>query len=1011
MSTTVSSGVTSSGLTVSSGGSVVVENGGVLVSTRVLSDGLVTLDSGATGSSLTISAGGDLAGPGMVYGTITVDGAVSGVSLGWYTTTLDLTSGATATSVSVEAEEDLLVVRAGATASGSEVGNYNADVVYGTVIDTDLDNAGYETVHSGGVAIHTDIQIWSQSTQVVESGGVASDSIVSGTEEVEAGGRSVDATVYAHGVLEADDGAIQSGTTVRSGGALDLTKLTLSSGVEAAIGRVAAATSISGALVESGGVLNVADVIVQSGATLDLGAGGGVSALRVSAGGLASGGGTISGSSMIGGALVGAVISGYDDIDEPPITVEAASGGETSLVTVLNGDLQIDAGATATSVTLDSGPDYSEDRAYAEIYGSAVSLVVDAYDNAEVFSGGVVQGSIVQDSGEVLIDAGGVAQGAKVESGGLLSIASGARTSADAVRSGGTLMLFAGGVLSGETIASGAFLELDGVNVARGATALAIVESASLRLSGATLASGAALTYGDARVYSGGVLSVGAGAYVSDVDVLAGATLVGVGRVSGSSTVAGVISRVEIATDQYGDYGMVTLDSGGVAIAVTVDVGADLVVEAGASASSLKTLGSGYFGGDVVVSGVAIDDQINGGEEDVYGRATSSVIASQGIQFVEGGEADDTLIGPGDAFVDSGGVMDDATVLSGGFLGVNSGASIDAILSSGGRENIEDGGADSGATVLKGALLRVSAGGSFSGVIVSSGGIAEALADGSGAGGVAETGGKFLVVSGGVEVGATISSGGDLIVRSGGVATSATVLTGGAATVSSGGVASSLSLLAGGVLVDDGTANYFGDSTLAGRLSGGGTVYQRGDGVLVQSGDALAFSGTVSLSGGTIELANAGGFGAAEIKFDATSSTLELLSAAQPRNGGTFREKLFNFDKTSEDLDLAGQAFVSGATATLSGHTLKLVDGAYSAKFVLSGTSASSYASSYIVTSDGLGGTLIEAESASGAVAAGGRIVALAHAMATFDAARHAGVTVLSSGATAGAVLEMLKPR
>jgi autotransporter passenger strand-loop-strand repeat protein len=84
-SLTVSSGVTSSGLTVTSGSSVDVLSGGTIVSTTVLSSGSVTVEAGGTGSSTVISSGGNelvlgSATGDAVYGTQLVSAATAVVS-------------------------------------------------------------------------------------------------------------------------------------------------------------------------------------------------------------------------------------------------------------------------------------------------------------------------------------------------------------------------------------------------------------------------------------------------------------------------------------------------------------------------------------------------------------------------------------------------------------------------------------------------------------------------------------------------------------------------------------------------------------------------------------------------------------------------------------------------------------------------------------------------------------------------------------------------------------------
>ena len=90
---------------------------------------------------------------------------------------------------------------------------------------------------------------------------------------------------------------------------------------------------------------------------------------------------------------------------------------------------------------------------------------------------------------------------------------------------------------------------------------------------------------------------------------------------------------------------------------------------------------------------------------------------------------------------------------------------------------------------------------------------------------------------------------------------------------------------------------------------------------------------------------------------------MKIEAAAAPANGARFAATLLDFDSSSATyLNLASVAFVSGATATLGGHTLTLHDGAYTAAFTLGGTAASAYS----VFSDGAHGTLIRAATGAG---------------------------------------------
>jgi fibronectin-binding autotransporter adhesin len=255
-------------------------------------------------------------------------------------------------------------------------------------------------------------------------------------------------------------------------------------------------------------------------------------------------------------------------------------------------------------------------------------------------------------------------------------------------------------------------------------------------------------------------------------------------------------------------------------------------------------------------------------------------------------------------------------------------------------------GSVTGATTDAGQILGATVSGTLT---VSSGGL---VSGGSIVGAATAT-----ILSGGVAEGVTVSSGGSLVVD--GVASAATVSSGGKETIAAGGTASGATVSSGGYLIDNGSAIFSGSTaiTLAGTLSGAGTITEEGTGSLVISGVASAFAGSVVISGGTVELATAGGVGKSSVTFASTaaSATLQIDAADSPPAGSTFSSTLSNFDQTFDGLDLRGVAFVSGATAVVSGSTLVVTNGGETYDFKLAGTLGASYK----VTSDGHGGTLV----------------------------------------------------
>jgi hypothetical protein len=160
---TITSGVTSSGLAVSSGEDVIVLSGAVLGSSTVDSGGAVTLSSGGVASAVVVLAGGALSGQGAFVGSGLAAGDVSGIALGGALLnpgTIELQSGGMAVGLATGKGE--LVVDAGAEATDTRLSSFLAaggayseigsTVVFGLAIDTDIGLSATQTVRSGGVS-------------------------------------------------------------------------------------------------------------------------------------------------------------------------------------------------------------------------------------------------------------------------------------------------------------------------------------------------------------------------------------------------------------------------------------------------------------------------------------------------------------------------------------------------------------------------------------------------------------------------------------------------------------------------------------------------------------------------------------------------------------------------------------------------------------------------------------------------------------------------------------------
>jgi autotransporter passenger strand-loop-strand repeat protein len=376
-----------------------------------------------------------------------------------------------------------------------------------------------------------------------------------------------------------------------------------------------------------------------------------------------------------------------------------------------------------------------------------------------------------------------------------------------------------------------------------------------------------------------------------------------------------------------------------------VSSGGRALISAGGIASAATVSSGGTLAGPGTLEGAIAD------------RGVVRGALLQGALSVSSGatESGGTILSGGAETVSSGGVASATTVSSGGRLTVLvTGKTVSTAILTGGLETVSSGATASAATIASGGKVSVTANAVTLGDIVASGGV-EALGAGA-------TASEATVLSGGsisgpgALAGATMDSGG---------VTSGVLISGAKLTIAAGGVATALTVVSGATVIDNGSAVYLESATVTfgGTLSGSGTVLENGKSSLVLSGATAAFTGTVALQAGTVELAGAAGAGRGAIAWTSTKSaaTLQIDAADSPAAGSRYSGTLSNFDREYDALDLRGIAFVSGATAVLSGSTLVVTDGGKTYGFALAGTAARTYA----VTADGSGGVLVKANTTS----------------------------------------------
>lgn len=370
-------------------------------------------------------------------------------------------------------------VAANTTIGGIVLSANDALNIYGTANST-VNNGGWESIYSGGVANHSTINL-------------------NGWEDISSGGVAIHTTVNDGGYVRIYAGAVVSNIIVNSGGYVDNEGGILSGG------NFASGATIDGLVVSNGTVdFNNNSANILDGITLQNGVW--IRDLTITSSAIINGfgandgkvfgenltlsdGGETKNTTLIwqssekiysGGVANNTTIyrGGEEDI---------YSGGVASGITVSNeGNLYIYAGATVNNVNLTSGGEvtieigsgtYTDTNNNYVLSGvqfnpsANISLVLDSgatiknfanLDNLTINAGAVASNTTV--NGEELIASGGVAINTTVTSGFLANelIFSGGVASHTTIESGGTLSLYLGGKVVDPVFDNGAsvFIQL-----------------------------------------------------------------------------------------------------------------------------------------------------------------------------------------------------------------------------------------------------------------------------------------------------------------------------------------------------------------------------------------------------------------------------------------------------------------------------------------------------------------------------------------------------------------------
>ena len=497
--------------------------------------------------------------------------------------------------------------------------------------------------------------------------------------------------------------------------------------------------------------------------------------------------------------------------------------------------LSIQSGATVTDVVENGGNVYVADGAnvtfaantfqglvlssgYAAIHSgtTALSATVRQDGNMNVLNGGLFLSGTVSActaAGGLCISSGGTASATNVNSGGVLYLTDGGNVLGGSILEGGSLRVMAGGKASGVAV--------DGGSVSVDANALfadSIVKSGTVYILDKGAASGAVLS-------GSGMLQVCAGASASDLTVQTGATL----YIQAGATVTGVKERggqiaiedganvtfaEQIISGQVIQDGVVAVHSGTTLAAPVISDDGTLCVSEGGVVSAATVNSCVYTKGLFVFSGgAALETVVNSGGE---------------IYMYEGGYASGIELAAGGACqVRAGGSADGINVQSGSYLTICSGAIVTNVLEAGGSITVEAGASVTFADqvisgrIIKNEEISIHSGTTMASPVisdegalhVSDGGVATSATVNS----CAATKGLY-VFSGGKASATNVNSGGMVYVYEGGVAAGIGLVNGAGCQIRSGGSAKDIEVQSGACLT------IYSGAKVSNLLENGGTV-------------------------------------------------------------------------------------------------------------------------------------------------------------------------------------------
>jgi autotransporter passenger strand-loop-strand repeat protein len=962
--TAVSSGVTSSGLVLSTGAVLHVLAGGTAVST-------------------TVSAGGiaDVSGGGSAIGT-------------------EVSS------------RGLVAVLSGGATSDTVLNAYASEQVHGAATSTVVNYAASQTVFAGGTAIGSVVD----GSEIVSASGVTTGvALVDGQEIVSAGGVARDTIVaYSSGAITGDGqiyvasggtiaGAVvnHDGYVALSGGAVAVSTI-LSGGDEDVAGGTAIGTTIGSGGVETVSVVyvfstgdylsGVASATTIAGGTLDL------------EGGVATGGILFTGSGPGLAAISGTVmpattISGFAANDAIDLQSLAYTGAGTASLNPSTDVLTVTEGGSSFSLHL-AGSYAGTTFNLTPDAGSGTIVAIDGGGTIQV-SSGVTSSALVLSNGAVLnVLSGGTAVSTTVDAGSIASISGGGSAIGTEVNSRGLVEVLNGGVTSDTVLSAYASERVYGaaistaVNYAAsqtvfaGGTAIGSVVGGSEIVFAGGITTGVALVDGQEIVSAGGVardtiVAYSSGAitgngqvYVASGGTIAGAVVNHDGYVALSGG-AVAISTILSGGDEDVAGGTAigtTIGSGGVetvsvvyvistgdylsgVVSATTIAGGTLDLEGGVATGGILFTGSGP--GLAAISGTVMPATT------ISGFAASDAIDLQSIAYTGAGTV--TLNPSTDVLTVTEGGSSFTLQLAGAYAGTTFNLTPDAgsgtivAIDGGGTIQVSSGVTSSGLVLSNGAVLHVFSGGTAVATTVDAGSIASVSGGGSAIGTLVVSRGLIDVLSGGVTSDTAVSAYageqvyGTAISTVVNYAASQTVFAGGTAIgsvvdgseiVSARGVTSGVAVIDGQEIVSAG--GVASDTIVAyssGAITGNGQVYVASGGTI--AGAVVNHDGYVALSGGAVAVSTilSGGdedvAGGTAIGTTIGSGGVETVSVVYVISTGDYLSGVVSATTIAGGtLDLDGGVATGGILFTGSGAGLAAISGTVMPATTISGFAA-----------------------------------------------------------------------